>query len=123
MLLDEAGEASSVAELVDRFADQSWLYEITDLHADEKRAADAAGAVRYYLRGLNTSEPVETGDGQYVVVVDGDLVTTGHVGVDTDDYVQGRVIVTGNLRAGSLSFANGARLVVEGSAHIAFGRP
>jgi hypothetical protein len=54
-----------------------------------------------------------------VVVVDGDLVAAGHVDLDTDDYYQGRVIITGSLRADSLYFADGVRVVVEGAAHIA----
>ena len=42
--------------------------------------------VRYYEGGLTTGEPVETGNGPYVVVVDGDLVTPGHVALETDDW-------------------------------------
>lgn len=119
MRLDEAGQATTIAELVARFAGRPWLYELAELAGQEQLAADTAGSVRLYPRGLTTDEPVETGDGPYVVVVDGDLVATVHVDVDTDDYVQARVIVTGSLRAGSLSYANGARVVVEGAAHIA----
>lgn len=54
----------------------------------------------------------------FVVVVDGDLATPGHIRFSTDDYVPGLVVVTGDLRAGALFFELGARIVVEGSAVI-----
>jgi hypothetical protein len=119
MRLDKGGEGTTIAELLERFVGRSWLYELGDLHPEPRREAEAAGAVRFYEGGLTTGEPVETGDGPYVVIVDGDLVTPGHVALETDDYLPGRVIVTGSLCAGSLSFANGARVVVEGQADIA----
>jgi hypothetical protein len=50
--------------------------------------------------------------------VDGGLATADHVGFQTDDYVQARVLVTGDLRAHSLSYDNGARVVVERAAHV-----
>jgi hypothetical protein len=116
--IDQAGESITISELLARFAGQTWLYEITELHETEQAAAEAAGTVRLYPHGLTTQEPIETGNGHYVVVVDGDLVTSDHAEFHTIDYEQSRVIVTGNMRARSLSYANGARVMVEGSAEI-----
>lgn len=119
MRLEGAGETSTVTELLARFAGRPWLYELTQPHmAEEWERATAAGMVRLYPHGLTTSEPVDTGDGPYIVVVDGDLQTADQAIFSTNDYLPARVVITGDLRAQSLAFDNGVRIVVEGAAHV-----
>jgi hypothetical protein len=121
MRLDRAGDASTLTELLARFAGPlPWFRnELTFLEDDGQDAeAERAGSVRLYPGGLSTDELVETGDGPFVVVVDGDLVTPDVVRLGTDDYVPGLVVVTGDVRAGTLWFECGARVIVEGSAVI-----
>ena len=119
MRLDQAGTATTLDELCARYADRPWRYMFDEFPKEERRDAAAAGTVRRIDSGLRTDELIETGYGPYIVVVEGDLVTAGHVDLDTDDYVPGLVIVTGGLQADSLSYDNGAQIVVGGSADIA----
>jgi len=126
--LNKEGEPGTTSDLLARFgATRPWLDgELTFLDdVDGREAADQSGSVRLYPEGLSTDEPVETEGGPFMVVVHGDLVTSDHVRFCTDDYVPGLIIVTGDLRAETLFFESGARVVVEGSARIAqacFGR-
>lgn len=119
MLIEEAGTAITFDELCARYADRPWRYMLDEFPREERRDAAAAGTIRRIAGGLRTDESIETGYGPYIVVIEGDLVTTGHVDLDTDDYVPGLVIVTDGFRADSLSYDNGAQFVVGGSADIA----
>jgi hypothetical protein len=112
MRLDDGGQRGTIAKALEQFAGEPWLFEIEELLGEEDPVV-----VRFHS-GLSVEEPVETGDGPYAFVVDGDLVTTDHVSIWTDDYRQGRVIITGDLRARSLSFGNGARVIVGGDAVV-----
>lgn len=112
MRLDTGGQRSTIAELMARFGAEPWIFELEELLAD-----DLPVAVRLYT-SIDTDDDLDTGDGPYAFVVDGDLVGRGHASFWTDDYRQGRIIVNGNLRLGSLSFGNGARIIVRGDAEI-----
>jgi hypothetical protein len=118
MRLDNGGAATTAGELLDRFAGRRWVDHLASMNEFWLRKADAAGTVRWYEGGLTSSEAIETGDGPYVVVVDGDLLTPGHADLETLGGIPARVIVTGSLHAGSLSFGGGGRVVVEGAAGI-----
>ncbi|WP_370377210.1 hypothetical protein [Catenulispora sp. GAS73] len=128
MRLDKEGEPATTAGLLARFGTtRPWLDdELTFLDdVDGREAAEQSGSVRLYPEGLSTDEPVETDGGPFMVVVNGDLVTSDHVRFCTDDYIPGLIVVTGDLRAKTLFFESGARVIVEGSARIAqacFGR-
>ena len=112
MRLDTGGQRSTIAELMTRFGAEPWIFELEELLND-----DAPVAVRRYA-AIDTDEDLDTGDGPYAFVVDGDLIGRGHASFWTDDYRQGRLIVNGNLRVRSLSFGNGARVIVRGDAEI-----
>ncbi|MEU2674722.1 hypothetical protein ABZ622_38985 [Streptomyces sp. NPDC007164] len=74
--------------------------------------------MRLYPSGCTTTQPVETGDGPYFVVVDGDLTSTTPVDLGTRDYTPGLVIVTGSLNAPLLYFANNIRVFVGGDVRV-----
>lgn len=125
MRLDQAGHEDTMAGLLATFGERCpWLEaELEELNQweDEGQPVQA----RLHREGLTTDEPVETDGGPYVVIVDGDLTTTNYIRFSTDDYTPGLVVVTGDLRANTLLFQLGARIVVQGSAEInqaCFGR-
>ncbi|RKG96368.1 hypothetical protein D7X32_36360 [Corallococcus carmarthensis] len=64
---------------------------------------------------VDVSGSIDTGDGPYVIQINGSLRTTDHLRLWTDDYQPGLVIIRGDLQARTFSFANGARIFVEGS--------
>ncbi|NBC45090.1 hypothetical protein [Corallococcus exiguus] len=64
---------------------------------------------------MNVPEGIDTGNGPYVIQINGSLKTADHLHLWTDDYLPGLVIVRGDLHARTLSFGNGARIFVEGS--------
>ncbi|MCY1034852.1 hypothetical protein OV207_25620 [Corallococcus sp. BB11-1] len=109
--LDALGEATTLLELRARLRSHRWAPE---LDAFER----APGAVRLLAAGLDAPEEIDTGNGPYVVLVEGPLRTTGHLHLWTDDYQPGLVIVRGDLEARTLSFGNGARVFVEGSVRV-----
>ncbi|RKH51014.1 hypothetical protein D7X55_22125 [Corallococcus sp. AB049A] len=71
------------------------------------------------IRSIDTDVDVpgciKTGDGPYVIQINGSLKTKDHLHLWTEDYFPGLIIVRGDLHARTLSFGNGARIFVEGS--------
>ncbi|RKH42708.1 hypothetical protein [Corallococcus sicarius] len=109
MRLDEQGREVSFEELSERYRGHelwAWFLETRTLVDTEVRPRLIEG-------GLDTSEDVETGDGPWALIVEGDLVTTGDVLLSTGDYASSTLLVTGHLRARSLKYATSARVVVD----------
>jgi hypothetical protein len=124
--LDRDGEAATVSDLRDRYSGAwDWFAgELTNLNDGGPEAdlaeAERIDAVRLYPTGLHTGEPIDTGGGPYLVVVDGDLTTSGWIRFTSDDYVPGLVVVSGDVRAQALLF-RGIRVVVLGSVVLSQG--
>ncbi|MFP2909467.1 hypothetical protein ACLESD_31375 [Pyxidicoccus sp. 3LFB2] len=109
MRLDELGREVSFEELATRFRGHdlwSWFLENRDLVEAEVRPRLIEG-------GLDTSEDVETGEGPWALILDGDLVTTGDITFRTGDYATSTVIVTGHLRARNIRYGGSARVAVD----------
>lgn len=117
MLLDENGDPGSLPDVLERFGDRPWSWVLEDF-AGEAEFWHEPVAVRVYPSGHAAEQPLETGDGPYLVVVEGDLTTTVHAELWTGEGAPGLVIVTGDLCASALSFGNGARVVVEGGVRL-----
>ncbi|RKH08795.1 hypothetical protein D7X74_30860 [Corallococcus sp. CA047B] len=109
--LDELGESTTLLEVRARLRSHRWAPELDIFER-------SPGVVRRLDAGLDAPEGLDTGDGPYVVLVEGPLRTTGHLHLWTDDYLPGLVIVRGDLEARTLSFGNGARVFVEGSVRV-----
>ncbi|MFF3959709.1 hypothetical protein ACFYY1_42075 [Streptomyces sp. NPDC001890] len=113
MRLDKEGQVSSIPEILEQFPGREWSWA---LEAFEYWGAPPT--VRLYPSGCTTTQPVDTGDGPYFVVVDGDLTSTAPVEFVTCDYTPGLVIVTGSLNAPLLYFANNIRVFVGGDVRV-----
>ncbi|MCY1046249.1 hypothetical protein OV208_33375 [Corallococcus sp. bb12-1] len=109
--LDALGEATTLLEVRTRLGSHPRASELDVFE-------QSPGAVRLLDAGLDAPEGLETGDGPYVVLIEGPLRTTGHLHLWTDDYLPGLVVVRGDLEARTLSFGNGARVFVEGSVRV-----
>ena len=132
MRLDQEGEPVTIDDLVARFGGTLKWFEAelthfddvdlgTGLGTDTREEVELNGWARLYPAGLSTDQPVETKDGPFVMVVDGDLTTSDYIRFSTDDYVPGLIAITGDLRASAMVFELGVRIVVEGSAFIEHG--
>ncbi|QRN99512.1 hypothetical protein JRI60_11040 [Archangium violaceum] len=113
--LEDLGRATTFAELHSRLHLHRWEAE---LHEFERPNGPPSCTVRIIDGGVDGSGDIDTGDGPYVVLVDGPLKSPGHLNLWTDDYRPGLVIVRGDLQARTLSFGNGARVFVEGSVFV-----
>ncbi|RKH57329.1 hypothetical protein [Corallococcus llansteffanensis] len=109
MRLDEQGREVSFEELAERYRGHdlwAWFLENRTLVDTEVRPRLIEG-------DLHISEDVETGEGPWALIVDGDLVTTGDVILTTGDYATSTLLVTGHLRARNLEYATSARVAVD----------
>ncbi|NMO22805.1 hypothetical protein HPC49_42920 [Pyxidicoccus fallax] len=109
MKLDELGRETTFEELAKRFRGHDlwdWFHETKDLVRTEVRPRLIEG-------GLDTTEDVETGEGPWALIIDGDLVTTGDLAFSTGDYATSTLIVTGHLRARNLEYGYSARVAVD----------
>jgi hypothetical protein len=109
MVLDEQGHETTFEALAKRFGRHAlwkWFHETKDLVSSEVN-------VRLIEGGITTTEDVETGDGPWAIIIDGDLVTTGDIIFRTGDYATSTVIVTGHLRARNLKYGGSARVAVD----------
>ncbi|WP_375755638.1 hypothetical protein [Corallococcus exercitus] len=103
--LEDLGNATTLAALRDpRWEPELRAFE--DLNPCTFRDIDT---------GVDVPGSIDTGDGPYVIQINGPLKTKDHLHLWTDDYLPGLVIVRGDLHARTLSFGNGARIFVEGS--------
>lgn len=109
MKLDELGREVTFEELSERFRRHDlwdWFLETRTLVSMEVRPRLIEGSI-------HTSEDVETGEGPWALILDGDLVTTGDVILTTGDYATSTLIVTGHLRARNLEYGGSARAEVD----------
>ncbi|NMO14196.1 hypothetical protein HPC49_49455 [Pyxidicoccus fallax] len=109
MRLDELGREMTFEELAERYRghDQwSWFLETRALVTAEVRPRLVEGSVI-------TTENLETGDGPWALIIDGDLVTTGDIVFRTGDYATSALLVMGHLRARNLEYSGSARVVVD----------
>ncbi|MFI2720764.1 hypothetical protein ACH5AI_31255 [Streptomyces collinus] len=113
MRLEEQGRSSSVPEILERLPDREWSWAL-----EEFEFWNEPPTVRLHPSGCSTREPVETGDGPFFVVVDGDLTTSGPCELWTQEYTPGVVVVTGDLNASVLSFGNNTRAFVKGDVRV-----
>jgi hypothetical protein len=108
--LDGMGREVSFEELADRFKGhdmRDWLLENRTLVSAEPRPRLIEG-------GLHVDHDLMTGDGPWVLVIDGDLVTTGDLVCTTDDYAVSTLFITGQLQARNIRFESSARVSVDG---------
>ncbi|WP_426748323.1 hypothetical protein VZQ01_16450 [Myxococcus faecalis] len=108
--LDGMGREVSFEELAERFKGhdmRDWLLENRTLVSEEPRPRLLEG-------GLHVDHDLTTGDGPWVLVIDGDLVTTGDLVCTTDDYAVSTLFITGQLQARNIRFESSARVSVDG---------
>ncbi|MCP3064772.1 hypothetical protein LXT21_38975 [Myxococcus sp. K38C18041901] len=108
--LDAMGREVSFEELAERFRGHellSWLMGNRTLVDEEPRPRLIEGS-------LHVDHDLETGSGPWVLVIDGDLVTTGDVKFTTGDYATSSLLVTGQLRARNVRYMSSARVAVDG---------
>ncbi|GEN07518.1 hypothetical protein SAMN05443572_101467 [Myxococcus fulvus] len=108
--LDRLGREVSFEELAERFKGhdmRDWLLENRTLVSEEPKPRLIEGS-------LQVDHDLETGDGPWVLVIDGDLVTTGDLVCTTDDYAVSTLFITGQLRARNIRFQSSARVSVDG---------
>ncbi|WNG20059.1 hypothetical protein [Cystobacter fuscus] len=113
--LEDLGRAATLAEL------RSHLHlhpREAELDTFERPPGLASCTVRIIDGGVDSPGNIDTGNGPYVILVDGPLRTSGHLGLWTDDYLPGLLVVRGDLHARTLSFGNGARVFVDGSVFV-----
>lgn len=113
--LEDFGKATTLAELRSCFHHPGWKQE---LDVFERATGLPPCTVRIIDAGVDKSGDIVTGNGPYVVMVDGPLKTSGHLRLWTDDYLPGLVVVHGDFWARTFSFGNGARVFVEGSVSV-----
>ncbi|MCK8499079.1 hypothetical protein [Myxococcus fulvus] len=108
--LDGMGREVSFEELAERFKGhdmRDWLLENRTLVSEEPRPRLLEG-------GLHVDHDLMTGDGPWVLVIDGDLVTSGDLVCTTDDYAVSTLFITGQLQARNIRFESSARVSVDG---------
>src|SRR4051794_38588908 len=107
MNLEDLGRETTLAHLQERYGhhrDWKWLAETT-IHNDE-----AQTPVRCWLidGGISVQESLQTGEGPWVIVVDGDLETTGDLIFRTGTYLTSTILVLGHVRARHVFYRNSA---------------
>ncbi|PTL78788.1 polymer-forming cytoskeletal protein [Vitiosangium sp. GDMCC 1.1324] len=110
MMLDEMGHEVSFEDIAARYRGHdllSWFLETRDLNDEEPRPRLIEG-------GLHVTHDLETGDGPWAFIIDGDLVTTGDLIFKTEGAGTCALIVTGNVRARNIIYGGSARVAVDG---------
>lgn len=102
----------SVAALREYFP-KKLQFEVDEWQRKTEPSSNCWVATGIVLPTVNVSVP----KGPSATVIDGSL-TCNHAQFETDDYAPGLVLVSGDLRARSLSFANGARVFVTGTVEV-----
>jgi hypothetical protein len=103
MKLDELGHETSFEDIATRYRShdlRSWFLETRDLVQTEVRPRIIEG-------GVDVTHDLDTSDGPWAIIIDGDLVTTGDLSSTTDDYATSTLIVTGQLRARNVFYEAG----------------
>lgn len=109
MRLDELGREVTFADLAARYRGHdllSWFLENRVLVSAEVRPRLIEGSV-------DVAHDLETGEGPWALILDGDLVTTGDLTFRTGDYATSTLIVTGNVRARNIQYGGSARVAVD----------
>ncbi|AGC41922.1 hypothetical protein MYSTI_00572 [Myxococcus stipitatus DSM 14675] len=107
--LDSMGREVSYEELAERLRGHdllAWLMDNRTLVSTEPQPRLIEGSVE-------VTHDLETGDGPWLLVILGDLVTTGDLRFGTDDYATSSLLVTGSLRARNVEYGGSARVAVD----------
>ncbi|QSQ11413.1 hypothetical protein [Myxococcus landrumensis] len=108
-MLDSMGREVSYEELAQRLRGHEllpWLMDNRTLVSTEPRPRLIEGHVE-------VTHDLETGDGPWLLVILGDLVTTGDLRFRTGDYATSSLLVTGSLRARNIEYGGSARVAVD----------
>lgn len=111
--LEELGRPTSFDELSARHAGATWLPWLRETPS----LIDLPISPVLVEGGLRHVGDLETGEGPWVVVVDGDLELDGDLHLSTGDYRCSMLLVTGSLRCRNLSYSGSARVGVERDLH------
>ncbi|WP_224365402.1 hypothetical protein [Hyalangium versicolor] len=109
MKLEEMGREVSFEDIGVRYRSHqllSWFLETRDL-------VDAEVRPRIIEGGVHATEDIETGDGPWALIIEGELVTSGDLSFKTGDYATSTLIVTGHVRARNVFYGQSARVAID----------
>ncbi|WP_342378314.1 hypothetical protein NVS55_03005 [Myxococcus stipitatus] len=107
--LDSMGREVSYEELAERLKG----HELLRWLMDNRTLVDEEPQPRLIEGSVEVTHDLVTGDGPWLLVILGDLVTTGDLRFRTDDYATSSLLVTGSLRARNVRYGGSARVAVD----------
>lgn len=109
--LEELGQPTTFEQLSARHAAAPWLRWFL-----ENRTLVSEEPTPRLLQGdLRLARDLKSGEGPWVMILEGDLETSGDLDFTTGDYAVSTLIVLGDVRARNVSFSSSARVSITGN--------